>query len=388
MISQVDLRHFKCFESLRLPLQPLTLLSGSNASGKSSVMQALALLHQTIRENERASRLMLNGNCIRLGTAKDVIDKDCGRQGVNISISDAEDAQVDWEFEGGRHDMSLAVRRVEARSAEGKNWHDDGDGPLRHLLPDDAYAHLSALIEGLHGLTYLTAERLGPREQYSLSDPELTFAVGSRGENAASALYSRETQQVLEKLAVPGVPRALYRQVEAWMGRFFPDFGLEVHRGSRSDNLTLGIRTSLEPDYHRPVHAGFGITQAFPIVVAALSAGKDEFLLIENPESHLHPAAQGAIGEFLSLVASAGVQVLVETHSDHVLNGIRRAVRDGTLSCREVALYFFRQRDQALASGKSQVESMLIDRDGNIDTWPSGFFDQFDIDMNYFAGWS
>ena len=75
MLTQIDLRYFKCFTLLRLPLCPLTLLSGANASGKSSVLQALVLLHQTMREHEWSSRLMLNGAAVRLGTVADVIDQ-------------------------------------------------------------------------------------------------------------------------------------------------------------------------------------------------------------------------------------------------------------------------------------------------------------------------
>ena len=79
MLIRIDLRHFKCFESLKLPLRPLTLLSGANAAGKSSVLQALVLLHQTMREHEWSSRLMLNGTAVELGTVADVIDQVHGR---------------------------------------------------------------------------------------------------------------------------------------------------------------------------------------------------------------------------------------------------------------------------------------------------------------------
>ena len=75
MITKINLRHFKCFELLRLPLSPLTILSGANSSGKSSVLQALVLLHQTMREQEWSTRLMLNGDVIRLGTVADVVDE-------------------------------------------------------------------------------------------------------------------------------------------------------------------------------------------------------------------------------------------------------------------------------------------------------------------------
>ena len=126
--------------------------------------------------------------------------------------------------------------------------------------------------------------------------------------------------------------------------------------------------------------------RVLPVVVAALSAEEDHLLVIETPEAHLHPAGQAHMGEFLAEVAAAGVQVILETHSDHVLNGIRRAVKRNALSPDAAALHFFRPRDEK-DENAAQVLSPVLDRDGNIDSWPDGFFDQFDKDMNHFAGW-
>jgi len=148
--------------------------------------------------------------------------------------------------------------------------------------------------------------------------------------------------------------------------------------------VTLGLRTSDDTDFHRPIHVGFGLTQVFPILVAALSAAQGDILLIENPEVHLHPAGQALMGQFLADVARAGVQVILETHSDHVLNGIRRSVKAERLAAGQVAIHFFRLRS---AAEETQVFSPVLDDSGNIDAWPEGFFDQFDKDMNYFAGW-
>ena len=91
------------------------------------------------------------------------------------------------------------------------------------------------------------------------------------------------------------------------------------------------------------------------------------------------------MGQFMANVAQAGVQVILETHSDHVLNGIRRAVKANQLLAQDVALHFFKTRAPDL--DEAQVMSPVLDDEGNIDRWPDGFFDQFDIDMNYFAGW-
>ena len=381
MFTQIDLRHFKCFGLLKLPLRPLTLLSGINASGKSSVMQALVLLHQTMREHEWSSRLMLNGASVRLGTVADVIDQVHGRRSCGIALQDDETAYR-WEFEGERAEMSMKVTHV---SVDGKEERELQS--LHMLLPTTTHLDDFYLAGRLSGLSYLTAERLGPRESYPLEDPQLTPVVGPRGEHTASVLHSGGDESVLDGLVIPEVPPTRLRQVEARMDRFFPGCELRVEKIPQASAVTLGLRTSSDVDFHRPVHTGFGLTQVLPIVVAALSANQDGLVLIENPEVHLHPAGQAAMGEFLADVAAAGVQVILETHSDHVLNGVRRAIKNRTLPPDAVALHFFRLRREDTQGGIAQVQSPILDSNGNIDTWPEGFFDQFDKDMNYFAGW-
>ena len=110
MLTGIDLKHFKCFDLLKLPLRPLTLLSGANASGKSSVLQALVLLHQTITEHEWSDRLLLNGRAIRLGTVADVVDQRA-RRSCQIALR-TNDNEIRWEFAGEPADMSMAVTRV------------------------------------------------------------------------------------------------------------------------------------------------------------------------------------------------------------------------------------------------------------------------------------
>ena len=398
MLARIDLRNFKCFTVLKLPLRPLTLLAGANASGKSTVLQSLVLLHQTMREHEWSSRLVLNGATVRLGTAGDIIDQLQGHRQCRIGLLDAAvdpgdggETRCGWEFEGDRDDMAMVARRAYGETSDGDGWDVAfGAMPFRFLFPhvSEPSSAIESLTKRLRGLTYLTAERLGPRETYSLQGPEQSPVVGSRGEHAASVLYTGRDSRVPIQLAIEEAPPTRLRQVEAQMGRFFPSCEIMLERISRSSSVTLGVRTSRSTDFHRPTHTGFGLTQVLPVVVAALSAPVNGLLLIENPEVHLHPAGQATMGEFLAEVAAAGVQVLLETHSDHVLNGIRRAVKNGVLSPDDTALHFFRPRQDADAGRFPQVESPLLDADGNVDSWPDGFFDQFDKDMNYFAGWT
>ena len=378
MLTRLDLEHFKCFELLRLPLGELTLLSGSNASGKSSALQALVLLHQTMKDHEWSTRLLLNGSELKLGTVTDVVDKVTGRREFGIGVVDDERV-VAWTFEvASRADMSAQVACVGIDDAQHR-----APEALHFLFPVGSYQKNEDLAGRLRRLCYLTAERIGPREVYPLEDPSSTQVVGPQGESAASLLHWGRDEHVLEDLVLPGTPHTRLRQVEIRMREFFPGCSLEVQQVPQANGVTLGLRTSDATDFHRPIHVGFGITQVLPVVVAALSAQPGDLLLIENPEVHLHPAGQALMGGFLSSVAAAGIQVLLETHSDHVLNGVRRAVKASVIDPADVCLHFFRDREL----GGDQVISPAIDADGNLDAWPEGFFDQFDMDMNHFAGW-
>ncbi len=390
MITRIDLKHFKCFDTLKLPLQRLTLLSGFNASGKSTVLQALVLLHQTIREHEWSERLLLNGTAVRLGAVRDVIDHTSGGRELSLAVEDDDMGSVAWDLGGEQSAMSLFVRHVRVVSGlDDAQWVTGERAPMHNLLPVSAASTPGgrSFARRLRGLTWLAAERLGPRDIYVWDDSELP-RVGEGGESTASVLYSRADDGVAIPLLVDSAPPTLLRQVEARMSEFFPGFEMDLTPVARANAVTLGVRTSRDTDFHRPGHTGFGVTQVLPIVVAVLTAKTDDLVLIENPEVHLHPAGQSRMGGFLADAANAGVQVLIESHSDHVLNGIRGAVKQGRIDPDAAGLYFFRPRHEAEASGTAQVESPSIDADGNIANWPAGFFDQLDHDMNYLAGWS
>ncbi len=377
MLDQLELRHFKCFELLKLPLAPLTLLSGTNASGKSSVLQSLVLLHQTMREHEWSTRIRLNGNVTRLGTVSDVVDQVKGTNHFEIGLID-EDSSCYWSFVGDRGDMSMQVDKVNVSGTI-------TDGPLilHHLLPNRAEEAAMSLVSRVRDLTYITAEREGPREIYTLEDQHAVSVVGPQGENAVSVLYRGRDERITEELTMENAPPTLLRQVGARLETFFQGCAVDVQQIPNANAVTLGVRTSLETGFLRPVHCGFGITQVLPIIVAALSATKGSIFLIENPEVHLHPAGQALMGQFLADVSRSGVQVIVETHSDHILNGVRRSVRSERIPAEGVTIHFFRQRTPEAV----QVLSPTLDSSGSIDFWPQGFFDQFDKDVDYFAGW-
>jgi predicted ATPase len=309
-----------------------------------------------------------------------VVDKVTGRYSFGIALY-YDEHKVRWRFEAEDMDkkaMSAIVSLVVTDGSEHRN-----PGLLRFLFPGESRPDENHLANRLLRLSYLTAERVGPREVYPLEDPRSTQVVGPRGESAVSLLYWGRDEKVIDRLIVDEAPPTRLQQVGVRMNEFFPGCSLDVQPVPQANGVTLGLRTSDETGFHRPIHVGFGLTQVLPIVVAALSGQANDILLIENPEVHLHPAGQAKIGAFLTTVAAAGIQVILETHSDHVLNGVRRSVKAGVINHENVVCHFFRDR----AIEADQVISPTIDKDGNVDVWPDGFFDQFDKDMNYFAGW-
>lgn len=378
MLTQIELEHFKCFSHLCLPLGELTLLSGTNASGKSSVLQSLVLLQQTMRDDEWSERLLLNGSTMALGTRADIVDKETGRKAFAIGLGTAGDT-IRWELESDDpRAMSVPVKAV--------TWNGHRIEPvltLRSLIPVESGAAFSKMVGSLRRLSYVAAERIGPREIYPMVDPSRAHALGAQGENAVGLLHVLRDEPVRPKICREGIAPLLFHQTQAALQRFFPGCSIEVTPVPQANGVTLGLRTSNATDFHRPQHVGFGLSHVLPILVAALVARDGDLLLIENPEVHLHPAGQALMGRFLSEVAASGVQVLLETHSDHVLNGVRRAVRDGVLARSSAALHFFRDRTQP----GEQVVSPQIDAQGNLDHWPDGFFDQFDKDTAALAGW-
>ena len=381
MLNAIHLKFIKCFENIRLELAPLTLLTGQNASGKSTVIQALVLLHQTMRGQEWTNRLMLNGKELQLGTVSDIVDAVNGRDYIEISLSDTDAGVFTWGFfSSSREEMSMQLKEF---IHNGKAFPDIAY--MHYLLPDSLKGE-TGFVNSLRNLTYLTAERIGPRQLYILADRYNNdyCGVGPSGEYAASVLYELGDREVLPELFLQNsTGRTLTKQVRAWMEVFFPHSEFEIISIPEANSIRLAIRNAQDTGFHRPINVGFGMTQVFPIIVAILSAQKNDIVIIENPEVHLHPAGQAQMGLFLAQAANAGVQVIVESHSDHILNGIRKSVKQKNILPADVAIHFFKSR----VEDGAQVTSLSIDSSGILDCWPKDFFDQYDKDMNILAGW-
>jgi hypothetical protein len=171
----------------------------------------------------------------------------------------------------------------------------------------------------------------------------------------------------------------LRRQLDAYLAELFPTGQATADEIPDTSLVHLGFRTGITSDWRRPANVGYGFTYAFPILVCLLIANPNQIIIIDSPEAHLHPSAQSRLGFILGKIAAAGLQILVETHSDHVVNGIRIAVRENVVRHSDVAVHFFDATDRT--ETQPAVFCLKMGSFGNIDDWPRGFFDQIETDL-------
>lgn len=363
MFDRLTLHNFKAFKDVSIPLRSLTLLSGLNGSGKSTTLQALALLRQSWDTGYLHTRgLLLNGDLVALGNGTDVLHDQHDDDFISIQLHDAE-TECTWTASYGALEDVLPFSQV----------------------PDFGFLTGLEQQRGLFGhcFQYLRADRSSP----AVSFPKAYHLVserrflGSRGEFTTHFLSLYRDEDVPSPLRHPKEPApGLLSQVNAWLKEFSPGVSLEVEDIARTDTMRLdyfygGSAGLSGSNPYRSTNVGFGLTYVLPVLVACLASAKGSWFLIENPEAHLHPQGQAAIGQLLARCAAIGNKVIVETHSDHVLNGVRLAVKDGDIDASEVGINFFKRGETSVQPKHIQPE---LTPSGRVTSWPDGFFDQWD----------
>ena len=369
MLDSITLQNFKVFRDREVKLSSLTLLAGLNGSGKSSLIQALAMLRQSNDSSFLSSgSWLLNGELVELGSGRDVLHD-----------NPSQDSEIGLGIES-RDEVKNFLHRA--------SWSVTYD-PKADVLVDsnslfNGTANLNSFNLFQRGFQYLRADRLTPAVTYAKSQHAVANRrfLGSRGEFAAHFLLEYGDSVIAShhmKESHSDQADKLLSQTNAWLQRFSPNVTLEIDNIGRTDLVQLRYSYRTKGiggggGQFRATNVGFGLSYSLPIVVACLSAHRGDLLLIENPEAHLHPDGQLAMGELIARVAAIGVQVIVETHSDHVLNGIRLAVKRKLIDSGSVAFRFFQRNE----SGASEVSSPSCDENGLLSEWPQGFFTQWD----------
>jgi predicted ATPase len=354
MITSIRMLRFKRFLDETMLMRRLTVLSGTNGGGKTTVIHAL-LLARLALERQAIDLEDVYGQ--RLGEATDLLNVGSDpSEGLEVHLSFESEADQSFRFLVGSH-------RTQTLIAE------------KHPKPRPAAG----------SFTYLCADRLGPRDVHETGALGTHNSVGVRGEFVPQILVQHERFDVELPLQHPnalGAKGALLSNVEAWLSTtvrptevqatWFPNAGAASIRFRHPEFLG---------EWVRPMNAGFGLTAAIPIIVAGLTMQGSGLLIIENPESHLHPHGQSEIGRFLARVAACGTQVVVETHSDHVLNGIRIGVAiDQTVKPSDVSVQFL---DTEMTSNgeRPRIKAIEISANGEMEAWPESFFDQMERDL-------
>jgi predicted ATPase len=367
MLERIQLENFKASRDLDVRLARLTLLAGPNSSGKSTLLQAIAVLRQS-----DTLGLRLSGDLLQLGQCRDVLNQDASGDAIAITINE----------DGVEH-----------------RWVSRGEPDFDELPFSESPTTRPKFVVSDH-FQFLQANRIVPHTLYPQASHQAraTGFLGPRGEYTVAFLSTAEKIKVPTKRMSPrkatdaqsslldkiSPTDSLLDQVAGWLQHISPGVRLSAPALKGTDEVMLQfsyagrLRESGSDDY-RPTNVGFGLTYSLPIIVACLSAPQGALLLLENPEAHLHPRGQAALGDLIARCASDGVQILVETHSDHLLNGVRLAVKRKVIESEDVVLHFFQR---SVETGEAFVQSPVLFDNGRLSNWPEGFFDQWDKDVD------
>lgn len=342
-IDSVVLSGFKSFVNQNIKIKKLTLLTGLNNSGKSSVIQAIRMLQLAYK----GSSPLITGH----GDVNDLRSK-------HISLNES---------------IILTLNYIDGRS-----------GTLE--LSGRFNSKPSICPE----IIYVGANRVGPQAYLPVNTSLESYPfIGDSCEYVYDFINKYEGSGYLIPDGVKhdaAQGNTFTYALEGWLHEIAPGIDFKFSTNYKAD-VSYG-----EFNKYRPANVGFGLSYTLPIIAATLaSVAKPKatdvewirdweirkningnFLIMENPEAHLHPKGQTAMGIMIAKAAASGVQVIVETHSEHVMDGIRIAVKDGVLPHDEVLFHYF----SSSSEGITEIETPKIDENGKVEFWPNGFFDQ------------
>ena len=405
MLKDIEIRNFKSLKHLKYKCAKLNLLTGLNGSGKSSFIQALRFIKAFSKESgggvSSRTSVDLYGESLQIGTYRDLLYCHAGpkraQRVASIAAASIESPlPVTLEiqpspsaYRGTYMDEAKAfVRFVEGDLSTSalRNWLSS-----KKLCTDQKFIERSDLLmEALREVSisnYLSADRGSPHSIHSFSS-EMSTTFGADGRDAVSQL-THWWGLVLDPWACRTDCKSefLIDQLDAWLNVVSPGAHVEFKRIPELSTVALSYSygTGKGAMKFRPQNVGFGLSYVLPMLLVLLTANPGDSIVLENPEAHLHPRGQAEIGKLLAQVAGAGIQLFVETHSDHVINGIRVAVKDKVVKPEDVNIAFFERGEHVISEDthvpKTEIYSserdIKIDGKGSLSEYPDGFLDEW-----------
>jgi len=431
MLTALRFTNFKSWAKADMACGRITGIFGTNSSGKTSLIQFLLLMKQTKEATDRKISLELNGDLVQLGTIKDAIHRHDEKLAINIglafdlpaelSLNDpstkrtsvarsrslALSAEVDvhqgaprarslsyvlgnlgFDLAPRNEDQGhfdLTVRSVDESTVDFKFLRTKGrawqlPGPIKtYAFPDQArtyfqnaglLADIEAAYEAqLDNLFYLGPLREFPKRDYLWARSRPTD-VGQRGEKAIDAILAATAAG--EKLNLRQRSRLMPFQemIAHWLREMglIEEFSVaEIREGSNRWQAKVKTRKGASEVLLTDV--GFGVSQVLPVVTLLQYVPEGSTVILEQPEIHLHPLAQAGLADVIIQAAThRRVQVILESHSEHLLLRLQRRIAEEALSSDDVKLYFC-----DAPGGVSTLMPLDVDLFGNIRNWPDKF---------------
>jgi predicted ATPase len=364
MITSLRLQNFKLFKDQSFEFKNLNLLTGLNGMGKSTAIQALLLLREA-----KFDRILLteglnlqNNKLFSVGQIKD-LRYEFAEKPYHITIN----LGLDNKINSFRYDADEEGKEEEINSIALINKViNTNDIEKEPLFSKDNFV-------------YLQADRTVPKYgEYYSKGIELKNKFGNEGQFAINFYHTNKTTFLVDKNLCLNETQTLETQVKMWLNYISPEINLSTK--PIGNELLLEYSFGISATKFQPINVGFGITYCLPIIIALLSAKPNDLLIIENPESHLHPKGQSKLAELMCLAAQNGVQIFCETHSDHIFYGTRVAIKEGKVEPEKVKTYYF---DRSKTEYNSVVHCININKKGRIiGDMPDGFFDQYEINLD------
>ncbi len=407
MLTTLRLKNFKAWrDTPEIALKPVTTLLGTNSSGKSSLIQSLLLLKQTVQSPDRTIHLNLGGDeindyfnfgdfdsVVTHGTpAPRIVELEFSferkaderiRQGQfhctyaqitggGVAVRSLRISNGEKQFRLGRSEKGAYALSVET------NGETQSFGKVRDFAPERSIALPAAAISALaldgpiaedlslairrelEGIIYLGPLRRKPERDYVWNKSK-PGEIGSDG------------HKVIEVLLASALMRGnghgdLIERVSNWLVRMKVADKLEVRQVGRSSRYEVVIHRDGVAANLRDV--GIGISQVLPVLTVAHFAPPGSTVLLEEPEIHLHPLAQAVLAElFVELSQQRGVQFIVETHSEHLFRRMQTLIAQRKAKLDDCAMYFV-----AREVADAVLQELNVDEFGTVKNWPVNFF--------------
>ena len=355
MIKNICVEGLKSIDKININFNNINILVGTNSSGKSTLIQAILLASQNLNN----INCPLNGNLVSLGDFREARNFITNAQRINIDI----------ELENGFHNICLV------ESEENK---EDSSSLLNKDIPSKMQDEIKKELSIDEGLYYLSSSRIGHRDTYEKNFSK-AYKFGLLGEYCLY-YFEKHKNIIMDKELIKGnTSNTLESQVNYWLNQIIGS-ELSTEDIRKTDKIKASFMSGKRNI--RTKNVGSGISYLVSIIIMCLSIKKGDTIIIENPEIHLHPKAQSSLTDFFVFIANTNRQIIIETHSDHIFNGIRVAIAKNELKQADYTINFFSLNEKEC----TQIDNIKVSKRGRIANSPSGLFDQFETDIDKMLG--